>query len=128
MARRPLETEQVYLDGGRRTTQLMRDSLGRTRPIFVMLSLADQESLHRLCTANRETLARASRAGCFYCCKIFAPSDVVDWVDGPQVETGSLDDGVTALCPHCGIDSVIPEVAGVAFSTELMQEMRAHWF
>ena len=30
MARRPLERERVYLDGGRRTTQLMRDSLGRT--------------------------------------------------------------------------------------------------
>ena len=28
MARRPLEGEQIYLDGGRRTTQLMRDSLG----------------------------------------------------------------------------------------------------
>ena len=28
MARRPLEREQVCLDGGRRTTQLMRDSLG----------------------------------------------------------------------------------------------------
>ena len=27
MARRPLETEQVCLDGGRRTTQLMRESL-----------------------------------------------------------------------------------------------------
>ena len=30
MARRPLERERVYLDGGRRTTQLMRDSLGGT--------------------------------------------------------------------------------------------------
>jgi hypothetical protein len=28
VARRPLEREPVYLDGGRRTTQLMRDSLG----------------------------------------------------------------------------------------------------
>ena len=28
MARRPLERERAYLDGGRRTTQLMRDSLG----------------------------------------------------------------------------------------------------
>jgi len=28
VARRPLEREEVYLDGGRRTTQLMRDSLG----------------------------------------------------------------------------------------------------
>jgi hypothetical protein len=28
VARRPLEREGLYLDGGRRTTQLMRDSLG----------------------------------------------------------------------------------------------------
>ena len=28
MARRPLERERIYRDGGRRTTQLMRDSLG----------------------------------------------------------------------------------------------------
>ena len=28
MARRPLESERIGLDGGRRTTQLMRDSLG----------------------------------------------------------------------------------------------------
>jgi len=28
VARRPLEREQIYLDGGRRTMQLMRDSLG----------------------------------------------------------------------------------------------------
>jgi len=30
VARRPLERERIYLDGGRRTTQLMRDSLGIT--------------------------------------------------------------------------------------------------
>jgi ankyrin repeat protein len=30
MARRPLERERICLDGGRRTTQLMRDSLGGT--------------------------------------------------------------------------------------------------
>jgi hypothetical protein len=28
VARRPLEREGLYLDRGRRTTQLMRDSLG----------------------------------------------------------------------------------------------------
>ena len=31
MARRPLEREPIYLDGGRRTTQLMRDWLGGCR-------------------------------------------------------------------------------------------------
>jgi hypothetical protein len=33
VARRPLKRELVCLDGGRRTTQLMRDSLGANRPL-----------------------------------------------------------------------------------------------
>jgi hypothetical protein len=39
VARRPLERERVYFDGGRRTTQLMRDSLGRhhTQETLVIL-------------------------------------------------------------------------------------------
>jgi hypothetical protein len=93
-----------------------------------MLSLADQESLHRLCSANRDTLARCSRAGCFYCCEIFAPAEIMDWVDGQQVVTGSTADGITALCPRCGIDAVIPEMEGVALSKDLLVEMKAHWF
>jgi hypothetical protein len=41
VAQRPLEKEQVYLDGGRRTTQLMRESLGR-RPVQFLRSLRDR--------------------------------------------------------------------------------------
>jgi hypothetical protein len=42
VARRPLERELVYLDGGRRTTQLMRDSLGsRTMPDTRPYTVAD---------------------------------------------------------------------------------------
>jgi hypothetical protein len=93
-----------------------------------MLSLADQESLHRLSSKNRDMLARSSRAGCFYCGEFFAPAEITDWVDGRQVETGSTADGVTALCPRCGIDAVIPEVDGLVLSKELLVEMRAHWF
>ena len=92
------------------------------------LSLADQEHLHRFCTANRDALAQVSRAGCFYCCQTFSPTEIVDWVDGRQIETGSTADGITALCPRCGIDSVLPEIRGVALTVELLQEMRAHWF
>jgi hypothetical protein len=92
------------------------------------LSKADQESLHRLSSDNRPLLGRSSRAGCFYCCAVFSPAEVTDWVDGPQVETGSTDDGVTALCPKCGIDSVIPETEGRSLTTELLAEMKTFWF
>jgi hypothetical protein len=94
----------------------------------VPLSRADQESLHRFSTRNRDQLAKSQQAGCFYCCAIFAPSEVEDWVDGPMVETGDTQDGVTALCPRCGIDSVLPEIPGVPVTPALLAEMKAHWF
>ena len=40
MLRRPLEGEQVFLDCGRRTTQLMRDSLGVTADIMRRTTIA----------------------------------------------------------------------------------------
>lgn len=93
-----------------------------------MLTRADQESLHRYSSGHRELLAAASRAGCFYCGAIFSPSEIKDWVDGRQVETGSLDDGVTALCPRCGIDSVLPETSTIAITPQLLAEMKEFWF
>ena len=94
-----------------------------------MLSRADQESLHRFSSRNRDALETSARAGCFYCCAIFDPREIKDWVDGRQVETGSLDDGITALCPRCGIDSVLPDtIPGTSLTPELLAEMKGHWF
>jgi hypothetical protein len=92
-----------------------------------MLSRAELESIHRFSGRNRDVLATRERAGCFYCASLFAPSEITDWVDGPQVETGDTADGVTALCPCCGIDAVLPS-ASVRLSSELLTEMRACWF
>ena len=45
MARRPLERERIYLDGGRRTTQLMRDSLGSAIPMAPEKTSAQEMAL-----------------------------------------------------------------------------------
>jgi hypothetical protein len=37
-------------------------------------------------------------------------------------------DGVTALCPRCGIDAVLPSAVPVALTAELLAAMHAHWF
>ena len=66
--------------------------------------------------------------GCFYCEAMFAPSEIVDWVDGPQLETGSTTDGVTALCPRCGIDAVLPSAAPISVTAEVLAAMHCHWF
>jgi len=59
----------------------------------------------------------SSEAGCFYCLQTFPPSAVEDWCD----------EGETAYCPRCGIDSVIGNVA-VDVSPQLLSEMHSYWF
>ncbi len=103
-----------------------------------MLTPADQERLHNLSICNRGRLADAQRAGCFYCCAIFNPTEITDWVDDTETETGGTEDGMTetggtedgmtALCPFCGVDAVIPEMPGVTVTPDLLKEMKAHWF
>jgi hypothetical protein len=65
VARRPLEKERISLDGGRRTTQLMRDSLGRamkahmSHPATSGLSITLCLVLLASCGPSREEHRRA---------------------------------------------------------------------
>lgn len=63
--------------------------------------MSTREPLHPV-IAERQRGIRGSRCGCFYCLKIFDGIAIADWVDHGQ----------TALCPHCGIDSIISEHEG----------------
>jgi hypothetical protein len=92
-----------------------------------MRSGADLASIHRFSSHHRALLATSPAAGCFYCGALFAPVEIADWIDGPQVQTGETTDGVTALCPRCGIDAVLP-AGPIALTAELLAEMNAHYF
>lgn len=91
-------------------------------------SRADLDSIHRFCSQNRALQLISDRAGCFYCLELFASTDVVDWIDGRLIETGSLSDGVTAICPRCGIDAVLFSAAPIDLDTALLRAMRSYWF
>ena len=93
-----------------------------------MRSRADLESVHRYSIRHRHLFASSDRAGCFYCLATFEPRDVMDWIDGDQLITGDTADGVTALCPRCGIDAVLPSAAPIRFDAALLPEMHAYWF
>ncbi|MCW2349070.1 MULTISPECIES: cytoplasmic protein [unclassified Sphingobium] len=74
---------------------------------------------HVHCANHRTELDRSSVAGCFYCCTSFAAAGIEDWVD----------DGGTALCPNCGIDSVIGDASGFRVSDEaFLKRMHSIWF
>jgi hypothetical protein len=93
-----------------------------------MLNSADLDSIHKYAGQHRALLARSDRAGCFYCRTMFNPSEIVDWIDGRQVDTGNTDKGVTALCPRCGIDAVLPSAAPIPLSEDLLTSMHQYWF
>lgn len=75
---------------------------------------------HTYCTNNRQYLDHTEKCGCFYCLKIFSPSDITFWLD----EFG----GQTAICPYCSIDSVLPDMKSVAISNEFLTAMHEYWF
>mgnify|MGYP006974667791 CR=1 FL=1 len=82
------------------------------------ISWEDAKAAHALCTHHREALKNADRCGCFYCKRIYDPKEIKDWVDG----------GKTALCPYCGIDSVIPDTEEYPLTTAFLKKMYHVWF
>jgi hypothetical protein len=73
---------------------------------------------HRHSWLHRAAIESSAHCGCFYCLAVYPPSAIREWVDG----------GETALCPRCGIDSVIGDASGYPLSGELLRAMKKHWF
>ncbi len=74
---------------------------------------------HTHTVRHRAELEASARAGCFYCCEIFEPSEIEDWVDNEDC----------ALCPRCGIDSVMGDASGFAVADKnFLKEMNEFWF
>ncbi len=49
----------------------------------------------------------------------FRPKEISSWIE---------DVGGTAICPYCGIDSVIGEHSGYPITREFLEQMRQYWF
>lgn len=74
---------------------------------------------HRYCTNNKKELQKDKKCGCFYCLKIYNPKKIFNWI---------MEGNGTALCPFCGIDSVIGESSGYPIETDFLQKMKEYWF
>lgn len=78
---------------------------------------------HNASSFNRDTLSHDSECGCFHCLKIFQPSEIVEWCC--EAEDG---EEITAICPHCGVDSVIGEGSGFPITRDFLRLMQEKWF
>ena len=72
---------------------------------------------------HRREIESSDICGCFFCCTIFKPSEIKEWVDVNDEGIGQC-----AICPHCGIDSVIGSLSGFPIKEEFLKEMNKYWF
>jgi hypothetical protein len=83
---------------------------------------AGVQEAHKHASHHRAEVLSSGVCGCFYCGSTFPPQDIAEWTD----EVGG--EGQTALCPRCGIDSVLGDRAGVDLSPGFLHNMKSFWF
>ena len=85
------------------------------------MSEADHIAAHKHSINHRDEIEASDTCGCFYYLQVYPPSELVEWIDDPDPP------GVTALCPWCGIDSVIGSASGYPITKEFLKRMRRYW-
>jgi len=87
------------------------DSIAKNDPDYIQA--------HKRSSNHRAELNASEKRGCFYCLSTFTPSEIIDWL--------KEGDG-TALCPRCGIDSVIGSQSGYPITNSFLRKMNRYWF
>lgn len=82
-----------------------------------MISSTQLQQIHGRSRLNRQFMTPGAACRCFHCLKSFSAEQIGHWVD----------DGNTALCPHCGINSVLSGGAN-SLSDALIQQLHAVYF
>jgi hypothetical protein len=75
---------------------------------------------HEFSSNHKKKLIKDSCCGCFSCCEIFDPALIKGWLNDKRDET--------AMCPFCGIDSIIGESSGYPITYEFLKKMNEYWF
>jgi hypothetical protein len=74
---------------------------------------------HRHSARHGDEVRSSTVCGCFYCLDVFTPDEIEEW----------LSEEKTALCPRCGIDSVIGDLSGYPVrNADFLKAMHQEWF
>jgi NAD-dependent SIR2 family protein deacetylase len=68
---------------------------------------------------NKQEVATSTLAGCFHCCNIFRPEQVIEFTDNGQ----------TCICPLCGVDAVVGDM-GIPdeITLDKLKKTKFYWF
>ncbi len=84
---------------------------------------SETDIAHEHSASNHDEVLRSETCGCFYCCRVFPPSEIKEWAND-----GRATPGKTARCPHCDIDSVLGSASGFPITPEFLKRMNECWF
>ena len=71
----------------------------------------------KLSIRNRKSLNEVSECACYYCYKIYEVKEIKDYTDMEE----------TALCPYCGIDTVLPVKCKEDKNHQLLHKIHNYW-
>jgi alkylhydroperoxidase family enzyme len=91
--------------------------------------VGELDRLHSDSYRNEEAIQCSELLGCFYCKKIWRREDkgIEDWIDCCEDDKELPQEKWTALCPWCGIDSVLADAKG-GVNPATIDEMNRYWF
>jgi hypothetical protein len=104
---------------------------GMNNPCFLQKDSADEDTawtveelkaVYSHSIRNEESILKSNLFGCFHCISIFPVADVK--LSEMMVEK---DGCKTAICPICGIDSVLGD-STVEITAELLEKMNEYYF
>jgi hypothetical protein len=78
------------------------------------------EAAHKKSFQNEPLVRIAHDSACFCCLEHFPPSEIDEWVDDKLHRT--------AMCPKCGVDSVLTEETLNKVSDDLLKALQKQYF
>ncbi len=93
---------------------------------YMTLNENELNTIHDKCGWHEHEINNSSICGCFYCLKLFPPQEITEWLE--ESKSSPRGPGKTAICPHCGIDSVLPDSIGFELTNELLVTMNDKFF
>jgi hypothetical protein len=83
----------------------------------------DHIRAHKHSSSHHEEIMRSDLCGCFHCLAVYSPLEITEWVDEDENGVGQC-----AICPKCGIDSVIGSASGYPITKDFLRTMHLYWF
>lgn len=76
---------------------------------------------HKGSSLHKDEIMASNLCGCFYCEQTFPPTEIEEWIEESQAK------GKTAICPKCGIDSVLSSSFPIT-DKQFLRKMNILWF